>query len=128
MADIPKYLGQLNCKSVSISTGNTSRTGASGAMTALVSAGANGTIVKRLKAVAVNNTTLGALRFFKTGDGTHLVHEIPVSAVDVTAVDGSAPWSADEVDVDIPLLQGESLYVATHKGEAFHVSAWGQDY
>lgn len=130
MADIPQYLGAFNNKSVTVSTGNTDRSGATGTKYAMITGAGNGTIIHRIKVIATGTTTQGAIRFFiQNSDGLFNVHEVAVTAKDLTG--GSAadmPFSADVTDFDISLKSGEVLYVSTHKSETFHVTAFAQDY
>jgi hypothetical protein len=129
MADIPKYLAAFNNKSVSLATGNTDRSGQTGTKYAIVAGAGTGTVVHRIKAVALVTTTAGALRFYiQTSDGLFNVYEIQVAAVDLVSNPAGMPWSADILDVGITLKAGETLYVSTHKSETFHVTVFGQDY
>lgn len=129
MADIPKFLAGLNTKAVTIATGNPDRTGNTGSSTAIVQGGANGTIVHRVKINAVGNTTAGSIRFFLvTTEGTFLVHEEAVTAVDVTSNPTGQAFSKDLTDFDVSLKAGETLKAATHNTEAFHIVAFGEDF
>lgn len=130
MPDLPQYLGAFNNKSVTVSTGNTDRSGATGTKYAMLTGAGSGTVVHRVKVIAVGTTTVGAIRFFiQNSDGLFNVHEVEVTAKDLSG--GSAddmPFSADVTDFAVSLKAGEVLYVATHKSETFHVTAFAQDY
>lgn len=129
MADLPKYLGAVNVKAVSIASANTDRTGASGTKYAANTAGSNGAVMHKITVEAVGTTTEGVVRIFMdTADGLFLVKEIDVTAVDLASSPDSEAFSAEVEDWGLIMPPSASLYVTTHKSEAFHVTIAGQDY
>ena len=118
MAAQPQYIGTPKSPSVSISTANTNRDGATGAYDTLMTAGASGSRVDRINLTATGTTTAGMVRLFV---GTALVKEIPV-----VAITPSATQPAFSVDVDFDkglILQAAAvLKASTEKGEAFNLT------
>ena len=95
----------------------------------LVSAGANGSLVSSVTAIATGTTTEGAIRLFHSdGTTTRLLKELPVAAVTPSA---TVPAWAGEIDLrdahgdPFPLPANHSLKVATERGETFNVFARG---
>lgn len=120
MASSPMYVGTPKSPTVSISTGNTNRDGATGAYGTLMTAGASGSRIDRVRITAVGaSTTAGMIRFFV---GTALILEVPVIAITPS---GTQPaWSADVVfEGGLILAASTVLKVSTHATEAFVVTA-----
>jgi len=127
MASAPIFVGAPKTWQSAISVANTNRDG-TGTMVQLVSAGASGSRIDRLRIVASGATTAGAVRFF-LNDGTnkYMVKERLVTAI--TPSTSTAVFEDDVSFVDgLALPTGWSLMAATNNAEAFKVFAQGGDY
>jgi len=118
MATNPQYIGTPKSPSVIISTANTNRDGTTGTYGTLMTAGASGSRIDRIRVNATGSTTAGMIRFFV---GTALVYELPVVAVTPS---GTIPaWGADVVfDNGLILQSGAVVKVATNAAESFAVT------
>lgn len=119
MASSPMYVGTPRSPTVSISTGNANRDGIAGAYGTLMTAGASGSRIDRVRISAVSSTTAGMIRFFV---GTALILEVPVVAITPSGTQPS--WATDVVfEGGLILAASAVLKVSTHATEAFVVTA-----
>ena len=118
MAANPQYVGTPKSPTVVISTANTNRDGTTGTYGTLMTAGASGSRVDRIRVQATGTTTAGMIRFFV---GTALIYELPVVA---NAASATAPVFGANVTFDNGLVLAASavLKVATNNAESFAVS------
>ena len=118
MAQIPQYIGTPKSPTVVISTANTNRDGTTGTYGTLMTAGASGSRVDRIRINATGSTTAGMIRIFV---GTALIQEVPVVAVTPSAT--TPAWGADVVFENGQIL-GSSvvLKVSTNNAESFAVT------
>jgi hypothetical protein len=127
MATAPVFVGVPKTWQAAISAANTNRDG-TGTLVTLVSAGASGSRIDRLRIVASGTTTVGVVRFF-LNDGTnkYLIKERLVTALTPST---SVAVFEDEVSFGdgLALPNGWSLMASTHNAEAFKVFAQGGDY
>lgn len=127
MADFPKHAATVNLGVCSIGTADTSRTAPASTSVAFT-AGANGSIVARIRIVAVAAIAVaGMVRFFLKRSGTYyLLWERPVP---VDTVGANDPAFYDEFAVDdCNLKNGDTIEAATEKADTFKVFVFGADY
>lgn len=118
MAYQPQYIGTPKSPSVTISTANTNRDGATGTYGTLMTAGASGSRVDRINLTATGTTTAGMIRLFV---GAALIKEIPVIAITPSATQPT--FSADVVfDNGLILQSGAVLKASTEKAESFNLT------
>jgi len=114
---------------VNISTANTNRDG-TGTVGTVITAGASGTRIERIRVQATGTTTAGVVRLF-LHDGTNFwpLEEILISAVTpsgtVAAFTGSITFG-DTRPLTLPASW--SIRASTHNAETFCVTAHGADY
>lgn len=118
MASQPQYIGTPKSPSVTISTANTNRDGATGAYGTLMTAGASGSRVDRINITATGTTTAGMVRLFV---GTAMIKEIPIIAITPSATQPA--FSAELVlDNGLVLQSGAVLKASTEKAESFNLT------
>lgn len=118
MATSPQYVGTPKSPSVTISTANTNRDGATGTYGTLMTAGASGSRVDRINLTATGTTTAGMVRLFV---GTAMIKEIPVIAITPSATQPT--FSADVVfDNGLILQSGAVLKASTEKAESINLT------
>jgi hypothetical protein len=129
MATVPSYAATVGTEHGTISTANTNRDG-TGTIGTILTAGASGTRIERIKVKATGTTTAGMVRLFlHDGSAAKLTEEIPVSAITPSATVES--FEADVVFGDTnPLIlpSGWSLRASTHNAESFNVLAVAGDF
>lgn len=119
MASNPQYVGTPKCPTVTVSTANTNRDGATGVYGTLMTAGAAGSRIDRIRVNALAATTAGMVRLFV---GNALIHEQPVVAVTPSGTNPS--WAADIVfDSGLILAATTVLKVSTNNAESFAITA-----
>lgn len=118
MAANPQYVGTPKSPTVVISTANTNRDGTTGTYGTLMTAGASGARVDRIRVQATGPTTSGMIRFFV---GTALICELPVIAVTASA---TSPVFGADVSFDNGLVLAASavLKVSTNNAESFAIT------
>lgn len=110
---------------VVISTANSNLDG-SGTLGTVLTAGANGTLIKSVYIKAQTNTHEGMVRLFITGGGnTRLLKEVPVNAVTKGAND---PSFEAKVDLNFSLQSGYVLKASTQVGDTFGIVADAMDW
>ena len=110
---------------VAISTANTNLDG-TGTLGTLLTAAANGTLVKSVTIKATTNTTQGMIRLFVyDGTNTRLVSEIEVDAVTKSTIDETFE---KYIELNLKLKSGDLLKVSTQNAETFNVIAEGLDW
>lgn len=131
MALNPQFASVPKLGAVTISTPNTNRNG-SGTIDAVLTAGANGTRVRRLAAVAIGATTAGVVRFWlHNGTAALLLREVIVPAVTPSVT--QAVFSVEMTETTNPELlpitlpTGWSIRASTQIGESFVAIAGGAD-
>ena len=118
MASTPQYVGTAKSPTVTISTANTNRDGATGTYGTLMTAGASGSRVDRINLTATGTTTAGMVRLFV---GTALIKEVPVLAITPSATQPA--FSADVVfDSGLILQASAVLKASTHNAESFNLT------
>ncbi len=119
MASSPQYIGTPKSPTVSISTANTYRDGSTGTYGTLMTAGASGSRIDRIRVCAATTTTAGMVRLFV---GNSLVYELPVQAVTPS---GTVPgWAADIVfENGLILAAGVVVTCNTNNAETFKLTA-----
>lgn len=123
MAAETQYTANTGC--VTISTANTNLDG-SGTLGTVLTAAANGTLIKSVIIKAQTNTTQGMIRLFCNGGGaTELVAEIEVPAVTKSSVNPSFEMY---LELNYTLKSGYILKAATQNAETFNVIAEGLDW
>jgi len=126
MATAPVFVGVPKTWQAALSAANTNRDG-TGTLVTVMSAGASGSRIDKLRVVASGTTTAGVIRYF-LNDGTnkYLYRERLVSAITPSAT--VAVFEDDVSLVDgLVLPTGWSLMAAPHNAEAFKVFAQGGD-
>lgn len=119
MAATPQYVGTPKSPSVTISTANTNRDGATGTYGTVMTAGATGSRIDRIRVNALAATTAGMVRLFV---GNALIYEIPVQA---NTPSGTTPaWGQDVVfDSGLILAATAVLKASTNNAESFAITA-----
>ena len=118
MASTPQYVGTAKSPSVTISTANTNRDGATGTYGTLMTAGASGSRVDRINLTATGTTTAGMVRLFV---GSALIKEVPVIAITPSATQPA--FSVDVVfDSGLILQASAVLKASTHNAESFNLT------
>jgi hypothetical protein len=122
-ANIPRTSG------VAISTANTAFDG-SGTVGTVITAGASGTRIDRVRVQAITTTTAGRVRLFLyDGSAYFALEEVPIAAATMSAtVSGVA---ADVIFGDVrplSLPSGWSIVASTHNANTFNVTAYGADF
>lgn len=118
MALTPQYIGTPKSPTVAISTANTNRDGTTGTYGTLMTAGANGSRIDRIRINATGSTTAGMIRLFV---GSALVQEIPVVAVTPSAT--LPAWGVDVIfDNGLIVEAAGVVKVATNNSESFSVT------
>jgi hypothetical protein len=127
----PLFTAKANATApASLSAAETSRTAPTNAV-AVVTAGADGTMISRVHVHATGTTTAGMIRLFlHDGAAYHLREEIPVAAVTPSGV--LPAFSADSTvftpATPVTIPAGWSLRAATHNAEAFQVVGEAGDF
>lgn len=130
MATAPVFASTPRCAMAQATAANTNRDG-TGTLVTVLTAGANGSRLERVRIVAAGTTTAGVVRLFiHDGTNARLLHEMLVSAI--TPSTTVQVWSAD-IDMSfnggsILLPNGYSLRASTHNAETFNVIAIGGDF
>lgn len=112
-----------------VSTANSNRDG-SGTLGTVVTGGASGSVIKKIRISAAVTTTAGAVRLFLyDGTNTRLMQEIIVPAITpsttVEAFARTIIYGPDDV-LHLPSNSWE-LRASTHNAEAFNVFAFYAD-
>lgn len=128
MATNPAFASTPRLGSAQISTANTNRDG-TGTLGSVLTAGASGSRIDRVRITATVTTTAGMVRLY-VDDGTNvrLIREVVVSAITVAAA--TAGFTA-EIEFDGGLLLPDSNHIlkaSTHNAETFNVFAIGGDF
>ncbi len=127
MASDPVFIGVPKTWMAAISIANANRDG-TGTIVNVVTAGANGSRVDKVRIVATGAVTAGVVRLF-LHDGTHtrLLREIMVSATTPSELVETFTQDVDFADGSA-LPNGWSLQAATHNAEGFNVISFGGDF
>lgn len=119
MASTPQFVGTPKSPTVSISTANTNRDGTTGTYGTLMTAGASGSRIDRIRVNAIATTTAGMVRLFVSGS---LVYELPVTAITPSATQPA--WAADIVfDGGLILAASAVVTANTNNAETFKLTA-----
>jgi hypothetical protein len=118
-----------NALPAQISTANTNRDG-TGTLVDIVTAGANGTRVESLKAVATGTTTAGVIRYYITdaaGANPKLFEERLVIAItpSTTVRVFEDLWVLEK---PIILASGQKIKASTHNAETFNIHPIAGDF
>ena len=132
MALDPQFAATPRIAAAIVSAANTGRDG-TGTIPSILTAGSNGTRVRRIAINATGTTTAGMVRVF-LHDGAsahHLLLEVPVTALTPSAtVQAFAASYTEAVSPDLlplTLPAGWSIRAATHNAETFRVICEGAD-
>lgn len=110
---------------VTIATANANLDG-TGTLGTVLTAGANGTIIKTIIIKAQVNTTEGMVRLFvRAGGSTFLLSEVHIPIVTKSSRDFSY---YNVIPMNYALQSGDILLASTEKAETFNVIAEGLDY
>jgi hypothetical protein len=122
-ANVPRVSG------VTISTANTNRDG-TGTLGTVITAGANGTRIDRIRAQAIVTTTAGRVRLFLyDGANYYALEELPIAAATVSATVSGAAADVTFGDLrPLTLPSGWSIAAGTHNAEDITVTAYGADF
>jgi len=106
-----------------ISAANTNLDG-TGTTYTVLTAGANGTLIKTITIKAIGNTTRGMVRLYTVGllSSKQIVAEVEIPAVIATSVD-----EAFEITLNVDFIVSTDLLASTEKAESFIVTAEGLD-
>lgn len=124
----PKFIERGVIGMTQVSTANPNRDG-TGALSTLITGGANGTLIDLVRVRATGATTAGMIRLFiDDGTNTRLFQEITVSAITPsgTIPAFSAEWTPTTTPFILP--SNWSIKVSTENAETFNVFAIGGDY
>ena len=125
MAEETQYTA--NTGLTSISTANSNLDG-SGALSTVLTAGANGTLVKSVIIKAITNTSKGMVRLFvddNTGGNVRLIREIPVPSITKSSVTRTFEV---KVDLNMTLQSGFLVKASTQNSDTFNLIAEGLDW
>lgn len=127
---LPVFVLTPNALPALISAANTERIYSSGTLVTVVTAGANGTRIEALKAIAEGTTTAGVIRYWITdaaGANPKLFEERLVAAItpSTTVKVFEDFWALDR---PIVLASGQLLRASTHNAESFTIHAVAGDY
>lgn len=130
MAVDPQFAATQGSEVTAIpATANTARDG-SGTLVTILTAGASGTRVERIKIKATGTTTAGMIRIFlHNGTSAFLLDEYTVTAATPSAT--VKTWEIDQLYADtdpISLPTGWTVKATTHNAEAFHASVIAGDF
>lgn len=129
MAADPVFATTLKVGMAQISTANTARDG-SGATGTVVTGGASGSVIKKIRVCATVTTTAGVVRLF-LNDGTNrrLMQEIIVPAITPSTTAEAFARTITYGPDDILHLPSNTwtLDASTHNAEAFNVFAFYAD-
>lgn len=120
----PIFVQAPRSEVVAISTANTNRD-ASGTLSTAVSAGANGSMVRRIDITATGTTTAGVVRIFvHDGAAYRLWKEVLVGAVTPST---TVAVYTNAIDCSVRenslfLASGRSIKASTHNAETFNVT------
>lgn len=118
MATSPNYTSTPKSPTVTISTANTNRDGTTGIYGTLMTAGAAGSRVDRIRIQAIAVTTAGMVRLFVQDN---MILEIPVQAATPSATNPA--WGADVVfPGGLELAAAAVIKAATEKAETFKLT------
>jgi hypothetical protein len=125
MSTAPQFGSTVNLTPGIVSTGNTSRTAPTNGVT-VFTAGASGSILERVCAVAQGTTTVGVVRVFLVRSAVYyLLKEILVSAITPsTSIEVFRGLYTPYGSNGMKLKSGDTIYVTTNNAEAFAV--WGE--
>lgn len=130
MASDPQFASTPLVGMAQISTANTNRDGSTGSYTTVLTGGASGSVIKKIRVCAAVTTTAGVVRLF-LNDGTNrrLMQEIIVPAITpsttVEAFTRTITYGPDDV-LHLP-SNTWTLDASTHNAETFNVFAFYAD-
>lgn len=112
---------------VQIATANSNLNG-TGTLGTVLTAGSNGTLIKRVYIKAITDCEMGMIRLFVTdasGSNTSLIREIPVTAVTKASIN-----KAFEADIEMDYTLGANciLKASTEVGNTFNIIAEGMEW
>jgi hypothetical protein len=129
MASTPAFAATPKAALAQVSAANTNRDG-TGTIVTVLTAGANGTRIERVKVKAVGATTAGMIRLYlNDGTNTRLLEEALVAAVTPSGIVETfeAEFDFSRPDQMLVLPNGWTLRASTHVAETFNVIAIGAD-
>jgi hypothetical protein len=131
MSQRPNFASTPNFAGGLVSAANSARDG-SGTLVSVISAGANGTRIRRITVQATQSTTAGMVRLFFTFGGSSLLFlEVAVPAITVSATTPAFSYTISENTepglLPVTLPTGWSISASTEKAESFRVIIEGAD-
>ncbi len=130
VTNTPIFVQAPRTEIVQVSTANTNRDG-SGTLSTAVSAGANGSALKRIDVTAVGTTTAGVIRaFLFDGTSYRLWKERLVAAITPsTSIAVFMDWiDCSRPENELFLGSGRALKFSTHNAETFNIAVVLGDY
>lgn len=129
MAATINFANVPRTSAVVISTANTNRDG-TGTVGTVLTAGASGTRIDRVRAQATVTTTAGMVRLFLyDGANSFALQELTIAATTVGANTAAATNEVTFGDTRPLLLPaGWSIRASTHNAESITVTAYGADF
>lgn len=130
MATAPVFAATPLCAVAQVTTANTNRNG-TGTIVTVVTAGASGSKIERVRVCATGTTTAGVVRLFiNNGSSSFLMQEILVSAITPSTVVEvfSADVDFSQSDGVLLLQSGYSLTASTNNTETFNIFAFYGNY
>lgn len=108
-----------------INTANSNLDG-SGTLGTVITAGANGTLIKSISIKAIGNTTSGMVRLFvDDGSNTRLLYEVMIPSVRPGA---NNPAFEEQLILNMTLEAGYTIKASTQNAENFNIIAEGMDW
>jgi hypothetical protein len=129
MAATINFANVPRTSAVVISTANTALDG-SGTVGTVITAGASGTRIDRIRVQATTATTAGRVRLFLyDGSNSFALEEIAIAAATPSATVSGALGEVTFGDVrPLQLPAGWSINASTHNANTFSVTAYGADF
>lgn len=129
MASAINFASTPRVSGVTIATANTNRDG-TGTLGTVITAGANGTRIDRVRVQATDTTTAGRVRLFLYNGSVYFaLEELPIAAVTVSAtVSGAVAEVVFGDQRPLTLPTGWSIRAATNNAESITVTAYGADF
>ncbi len=128
MSATPNFASAPKIGMGQVLTANAARDG-TGTIATIFTAGASGSLIKRVAITATGATTAGVIRLFlHDGTNARLIEEVPVQAN--TPNKDMEVWQAfvDYSMADFAMQTGWSLRASTEVAEVFNVCVYGADF
>jgi hypothetical protein len=128
MATAPNFASTPKTGIAQVSAANTARDG-TGTIVSVFSAGASGSIVYKIKIVAVGTSTSNVIRLFlNDGTNTRLFEEVMVPAITPSATNHVFAYEITfPTNAPLFLPTNYSLRASTNNAETYNIFAFGAD-